>query len=298
MTKNAKLKAVPDLEPNPFAFLSEDWQIQIADWQNQGWTVKKDAGNFWAASKNFGHESDLELEGYQSLEGLFRDMAETETANTGELKTPGIEAKPENIINLDSNSPVPIDEQLEAQNGVIEDFVKENIEVVNDGLAAEAKESESEFDFSEVEKQRKIDAERETTLDAENEIYLDQIHVYQALGAVIPKDARIYENCAVRLTKEEKAILSEDSMSTLNKLDEVNRQLASVKAQYTAEIKELTAKSTRLRHIVTSGFEYRDVECFERYDHEKNLVRIIRRDTFALVRTRQMTAKERQRSFF
>lgn len=325
MTKNAKLKAVPDLV-DPFSFLSEEQNAAIADWQKQGWTIKKDDSNFWAASKNFGHENDLELEGYSSLEGLFFDLAKTDEANAA-IAEAATDVK-DTYYGFDEMSICECGQPAAAHNQnhphscditgcegfyrfISSDVIENQPEEIDGGFVGEVGEiveekpelSENDFhtnldDFSEVAAQRKLDEEHMAALDDRSEEFLDRIFAIQAVGKILPKDARIYEHVPVNLTPREKTAFNNSLVQKLNQTAELKRAFKAVQTRHKSEVEELETETGRILKISTNGYEYRDVECFERYDYEKGVVRIIRKDTYGLVRTREMTTKERQQSFF
>lgn len=108
----------------------------------------------------------------------------------------------------------------------------------------------------------------------------------------------IYRNCLVNLKDDEIRARTDSMMEAMNESDNAERTFASVKDEHKSKIKTIQATIQRLRNAITSRIEWRDVECSEVFDYQKNLVHVFRNDTNQKVESRSMTDKERQQNLF
>lgn len=102
------------------------------------------------------------------------------------------------------------------------------------------------------------------------------------------------ERLSCRLTAQEtlrKGAELVETMADKGLLElEIKEQTSTLKAQ----VKKLSQRSDALALEIRTGEEYRQVECTERRDFRNNLVDVVRMDTGEVVRSRPMTAGERQ----
>lgn len=69
-----------------------------------------------------------------------------------------------------------------------------------------------------------------------------------------------------------------------------------VAAKYKAKIEGHSNEIKRLSRIISSGIEYREVECEKQFDWAKGIVQIVRLDTGEVVDERPMKPEEEQRT--
>jgi hypothetical protein len=75
-------------------------------------------------------------------------------------------------------------------------------------------------------------------------------------------------------------------------------ELQSVKSQYKSRIDGATATRNDMAKRINNGYEFRPVECQERWDYGANIITVMRTDTFETVSRRTMTRDEMQRKLF
>ena len=75
-------------------------------------------------------------------------------------------------------------------------------------------------------------------------------------------------------------------------------ELQSVKSQYKSRIDGATATRTAMAKRINNGYEFRPVECVERWDYDSNVITVLRTDTYETVSRRTMSREEMQRKLF
>lgn len=75
-------------------------------------------------------------------------------------------------------------------------------------------------------------------------------------------------------------------------------ELQSVKSQYKSRIDAATANRNDMAKRINNGYEFRQVDCTERWDYGSNIIRVSRMDTFEIISRRTMTRDEMQRKLF
>lgn len=113
-----------------------------------------------------------------------------------------------------------------------------------------------------------------------------------------PKAPHVFENLKVILTKDEKEKKTSELLQVMNTKDESTSRFESVKKSHQAEIKDLEKEIIRLRNVVDTGAEWRDVECEQKFDYARGIVDLFRVDTGVYVRSRPMKDAERQSALF
>lgn len=147
-----------------------------------------------------------------------------------------------------------------------------------------AKNSDGEKGLAVLEAEFVDDSEEETEVKSETEPEKQQPRM----------PSFVMENCKVNLEDNERLERSKELTSVLSEIDSEEENLKQRKKEIQAKIDDLEKQARRLRFAISSGYEYRDVECIEEFNHQKGLVTIRRVDTDELVRTRQMKDSERQ----
>lgn len=102
------------------------------------------------------------------------------------------------------------------------------------------------------------------------------------------------ERLPCKLTDGEVARKADELAHELSKLNEIEAKKKEATATFSAAIKQTNTRIHELGDTVRTKSEYRQIECVEQRAFEQNLINIKRRDTGDVVRTRAMTAKERQ----
>lgn len=108
---------------------------------------------------------------------------------------------------------------------------------------------------------------------------------------------RILKDLPVRLTEEEILERGRRQARTVEILKQTQDEKKAVTSDLGAKEKLLTADLQLLARVITSGQEWRQVECEESVDFRAAVVRIVRCDTGEEVTCRPLTAKERQGTF-
>jgi hypothetical protein len=106
------------------------------------------------------------------------------------------------------------------------------------------------------------------------------------------------EALPVKLTDEEVLHRTRELIDALEQEDELAQQLASFKEEHKEQVAVAGADTKRLRRIVSTRTEYRDVEVVESHDYKRGVVELVRVDTHDIIRTRAMTESERQSPLF
>jgi hypothetical protein len=75
-------------------------------------------------------------------------------------------------------------------------------------------------------------------------------------------------------------------------------ELQAVKSQYKSRVDAATANRNDMAKRINNGYEFRQVECYERWDYGSNIITVERTDTWETVSRRTMTRDEMQRKLF
>jgi hypothetical protein len=106
------------------------------------------------------------------------------------------------------------------------------------------------------------------------------------------------EALPVKLTDDEVLTRTRELIDALNAEDDLADKLARFKEDHKEQVAVAGADTKRLRRIVSTRTEYRDVEVVESHDYKRGVVDIVRADTHETIRTRAMTESERQSPLF
>lgn len=75
-------------------------------------------------------------------------------------------------------------------------------------------------------------------------------------------------------------------------------ELQSVKSQYKSRVDAATATRNDMAKRINNGYEFRQVDCVERWDYGSNIITVFRTDTYETVSRRTMSREEMQRKLF
>ena len=75
-------------------------------------------------------------------------------------------------------------------------------------------------------------------------------------------------------------------------------ELQSVKSQYKSRVDAATANRNDMAKRINNGYEFRQVDCIERWDYGSNDITVRRIDTWEVVSRRTMSREEMQRKLF
>lgn len=106
------------------------------------------------------------------------------------------------------------------------------------------------------------------------------------------------EALPVKLTDEEVLHHTRELIDALNTEDDLADKLASFKEDHKEHVTLAEAETKRLRRVVSTRTEYREVETIESHDYKRGVVELVRVDTQDIIRTRAMTESERQSPLF
>lgn len=101
-----------------------------------------------------------------------------------------------------------------------------------------------------------------------------------------------------RLTDAEVMGRTTELLDALSAEDALESEKKNFMEQHKERLTIAGAESRRLRRIVSTRTEERDVEIAESPDYKRGIVEVLRTDTNEIVRTRQMSAEERQSPLF
>lgn len=102
----------------------------------------------------------------------------------------------------------------------------------------------------------------------------------------------------VKLSPSELQACSDALAGVVQAYDELKDEAKAVAKDLKERLEALGAKRASLASIVERRQEVRAVECREAPNFERNVVEIVRLDTGELVDIRELTAEDRQASFF
>lgn len=116
------------------------------------------------------------------------------------------------------------------------------------------------------------------------------------MEATAPK--RFSEALICQLTADEVAERADRAARLQYDHDELAAEMASEANGYKAKLVRIEVEQRRLLDEVRTRQGYRPVECERQADFAAGVLRTVRLDTGEIVRTRQLTAEERQKQLF
>jgi fructose/tagatose bisphosphate aldolase len=102
------------------------------------------------------------------------------------------------------------------------------------------------------------------------------------------------EKCKHILTRDETREKADSLARKMGEIDGLREQKKEICSRIKSDVDRLANETKALALAVVSGYEYRDTECAVEMDFSKNEVRVVRLDTKEVLRSRTMTATERQ----
>ena len=75
-------------------------------------------------------------------------------------------------------------------------------------------------------------------------------------------------------------------------------ELQSVKSQYKSRIDASAAVRNDMAQRINNGYEFRQVDCIEKWDYNSNVITVFRTDTYETISRRTMSREEMQRKLF
>lgn len=114
-------------------------------------------------------------------------------------------------------------------------------------------------------------------------------------GKVTRKD--VVQKVACQLTDDELLRYGRALAQTEDDIATEQARQEGIKGELKATLAEIAGRRSMLAGLVSSGEEYRDVECEDAFDHDAGRVTRSRKDTGEVIGERPMTSEERQRSF-
>ena len=112
------------------------------------------------------------------------------------------------------------------------------------------------------------------------------------------KEEIIKEYLKCLLTDQEMKKEAESMANCFSKLSELEATLKSAKKQIESDMARVEAELGSSVEKYRSGFEMCNVDCRIDKDFQTNTARVIRLDTFEIIRERAMSSEERQQSLF
>jgi hypothetical protein len=107
----------------------------------------------------------------------------------------------------------------------------------------------------------------------------------------------ITETMPIALTEAEKARFGELTGKAVEDLSEMKYAAKDAAAESKKKIKKQEEEIYRLSRIVSTGIEWRDIECEVLKDYARGIVRVVRCDTGEVYKERRMTKDEQQMAF-
>lgn len=99
------------------------------------------------------------------------------------------------------------------------------------------------------------------------------------------------------LTEDERRQIASDMAQAVCIKDALDNEMASIKAQFNAKVKEAEAKISGSAEKIRAGYEMREVDVEVVIDHEEGYVTETRTDTGEIITSRKLTPAERQMTF-
>jgi hypothetical protein len=113
--------------------------------------------------------------------------------------------------------------------------------------------------------------------------------------AELKPDRETTKNLRVLLTNDDLIARSRALGDNNSKLEQIEEDKKRVTSQYGSDIKLVKSTIKQLSHVVTSGYELKDILCGVYYDRPtKGKKSIVRLDTGEVVETEEMNHMERQ----
>ena len=100
------------------------------------------------------------------------------------------------------------------------------------------------------------------------------------------------------LTDDEKLRYGIAGARATAEITTIEDELQAVKSQYKSRVDAATATRNDMAKRINNGYEFRQVECEERWDYGSNIIIVIRTDTYETVSRRTMSREEMQRKLF
>jgi len=97
-----------------------------------------------------------------------------------------------------------------------------------------------------------------------------------------------------QFTESEKKTLSEEMARNVKEKDSVTNELKSIQGQFNARKKQAEAVISECAEKISSGYEYRQIDCETVRDFATGYVIAQRLDTYEIVENRKMTMADRQ----
>jgi hypothetical protein len=98
----------------------------------------------------------------------------------------------------------------------------------------------------------------------------------------------------VVLTNDEIRDKAKDLARAQIDIEEQEKRLKDVQADFKAKIATLEASISILSRAISNGYEYRDIECEWSFDWKKGEKKLSRLDTNEVLRTEKVTQEDRQ----
>lgn len=111
---------------------------------------------------------------------------------------------------------------------------------------------------------------------------------------MIKEKRRYPEKLPVTLTDSELLTFAREQSAALHRRDKLEESFKTIKAQSNADIGREEETVHKCASIISTGVEWRNVECAEMHDYERSIVSIVRLDTGEVVRERVMSQEDRQ----
>lgn len=99
-------------------------------------------------------------------------------------------------------------------------------------------------------------------------------------------------------SEDEKAALAVEMAEGVNAIAKAEDALKAVKSDFKSQIDTLTAGVNGNATKISSGFEYRNIECTVMADYDRKVWKIYRDDTAEMCKERKMTTEEMQGKLF
>ena len=103
-----------------------------------------------------------------------------------------------------------------------------------------------------------------------------------------------FETLPVPYTREEREDLYEGLLKSMDKIDREDRSFDLKKDEHKTEIKALEQVRDEIREKLSKGTRDQMVECIWDYDWVRGLKYYVRTDTGEIIRTKEVTEKDRQ----
>lgn len=105
---------------------------------------------------------------------------------------------------------------------------------------------------------------------------------------------RTVEILPCKLTPNELLLKGKELAETFKKVDSLEAEKKADASAFKDKIESYEAKGRELAREVSTGQEYRPIECFEEARYSTNMVDLVRSDSHEVVRSRPMDPSEKQ----